>query len=573
MNDPQQTPTPRCLSPETCRRLVERSLSESEEAGVVAHLDECLVCRKKIEDYAGHVQDLEAFRRVHRQTSTAAVEKMRSECAAAIPSWEDRGGFVELVPGLRLAPPRDKRFVARLGKFDIAGMLGRGGMGYVLDAYDPQLRRPVAVKVMKPELNSDQRAAARFLQEARVAARLQHPNVVTVHDAGTETDPWFIVMEYIRGKSLSSLIDCEARLQPVRAARITLEVLAGLANAHESGVIHRDVKPSNVLLDARTEAAKLADFGLARSVEEALRHTAEGHVPGTPWYMAPEQAMGNHELDGRCDLFSTGIMLFEMLTGVLPFPGRASQEVLHRICHDATPDPRELAPQVPNAFVHTIQMALQKDPDSRYPSAIAFASDLQDYLTERQEAAMAPTELWRRHATQQDPKLVAALLERRQARPPFHASLWIQRCASAVTRDILTIARDSTDCCRIGEKITLQVRADVDCYVTLIDVGAGGNVFVLLLNHAIRGGTAATLDGPDDRHEWIVGGPAGIERIKAIFTRQPLALSGVEAFSPLARSGLTRDILLRMKQVDATLDTMAADTWTDAICQFLVESG
>ena len=239
-----------------------------------------------------------------------------------------------LMPGLRLSPPRGAPFVARLGRFDVAGILGRGGMGFVLDAYDPELQRPVALKIMKPELGRDTLAADRFLQEARSAARLQHPNVVSIYEVSTNTDPRFIVMELVRGKSLASIIDCESPLRPVRAARITLEILAALAHAHAEGIIHRDVKPGNILLDARVQTAKLTDFGLARGVDDALRHTAAGCVVGTPWYIAPEQATGQYRLDGRCDLFSTGVVLFEMLTGALPFPGRDPREVMQRICHE-----------------------------------------------------------------------------------------------------------------------------------------------------------------------------------------------------------------------------------------------
>ena len=140
-----------------------------------------------------------------------------------------------------------------------------------------------------------------------------------------------------------------------------------------------------------------------------------------------------------------------------------------------------------------------------------------------------------------------------------------------LARDILTVTRDNRDCCRIGEKFTLQVQADVDCCVTLLDVGSSGNLSVLLLNHRVAAGQVASLSGPDDDHEWVVGGPAGVERIKAIFTRQPLAIAAAQALSPLVASGRSRDIVTRIKQVGRTLQQMPPDSWTDATCQFLVE--
>jgi hypothetical protein len=180
--------------------------------------------------------------------------------------------------------------------------------------------------------------------------------------------------------------------------------------------------------------------------------------------------------------------------------------------------------------------------------------------------------LWERHAAGDNKEVIAALVEMRQPQPPFQASVWIQKSLVPHSRDILTATRDNRDCCRIGDKFVLQVLADVDCHVTLLDVGTSGSVFVLLLNHPIRGGQVSTLSGPDEQREWIVGPPAGIERIKALFTRRQLTLDAARQFSPLATSGHSRDIVTRMKQVDVTLRQMAPDSWTDAICQFVVES-
>jgi serine/threonine protein kinase len=571
MNDPQRDSIRDCPDLSTLRRISEGTLPPSEEEAVIAHLSNCPDCQQQLEGLDAMPETIRGLRQMHRHLSAVDVERVQAECTSALPAWETRGGYVELMPGLRLASPRDKRFVARLGRFDVVGLLGRGGMGFVLEGFDPELQRPVALKVMKPERSIDRTAAERFIQEARSAARLQHPNVVTVFEVGIDEEPWFIVMEYVRGKSLSSVIDCESCLRPARAVHIILEVLAALAHAHEEGIIHRDVKPGNVLLDDRIESAKLADFGLARVVNDAVRYTTEGIVVGTPWYIAPEQATGQSRVDGRSDLFSTGVMLFEMVTGVLPFPGSDPREVVHRICHASAPDPRELDANIPASLANAINTALQRNPESRHPSATTFAEELHVFLEEHRAASQAPTAIWEQHAGREDPNVIAALLEMTQTRPAFHARVWIQRC-TAQTRDILTVTRDNRDRCRIGEEFFLHVQADVDCCVTLLDVGTSGKVSILLLNHRIPGGDVVTLSGPDANREWVVGGPAGIERIKALFTRQPLVLPAARPMSPVAPSGQSRDIVTRVKQLGVTLEKMPADGWTDATCQFVIEA-
>lgn len=572
MNDSRHEKSSDCLSLDTLRQIAERTLTPSDEEAAVAHLNTCLNCRDRLEAMDESAEATRGLRRVYSRLPVADVEEVRARCFPVFPEWGPRGDSVELTPGLYLGLPRDSRFVARLDPFDIVGILGRGGMGFVLEAYDPDLQRTVAVKLMKPELSSDRSARDRFVREARSAARLQHPNIVTIHNINRESQPWFIVMEYVRGKSLSSLIDCESCLRPVRATRITLEILAALANAHDEGIIHRDVKPANVLLDARVEAAKLADFGLARGVDDAMHYTAERNVIGTPWYVAPEQATGTRGLDGRCDLFATGVMLFEMLTGVLPFPGRDSREVFQRICHDPTPDPRELEPCIPPELADAIGKALQKSPEARYRTAAEFAKALHAYLAKHQAAADESTELWNPPAERDDQEIITALLAVTQPKPSFHGRVWMDHCATGVTRDILTVTRHNRDWFRIGEKFTLHVQADVDCHVTLLDIGTSGKVYVLLVNHPIRGGDVVTLSGPDKTHEWIVEGPAGTERVKALFTRQPLDLPAAKPFSPLVPSHRSRDIVTRIKKVGVALEEMSSDYWTDATCHFLIES-
>ena len=560
-----------CPSSETLHQIAEGNLRPDQEEAVVGHLDHCEACRQKLEAVEQSPAVIIDLCRAHSQISTERWERIRQRCIPALPTWQSSGDYVELVAGLRLGVPRDSRFVASLGRFDVVGILGHGGMGFVLEGFDRDLQRQVALKVMKPELAGNQPAAERFLREARAAARLEHPNVVTVHDVDTDSKPPFIVMEYVRGRSLSSLIGRESRLRPVRAARITIEILAALARAHEEGLIHRDVKPGNVMLDARIETAKLADFGLARGVDDALRVTREDSVLGTPWYMAPEQAAGERRLDGRCDLFSTGVVLFEMLTGGLPFPGRDRRKVARSIVDQPVPDPRQLNPDVPHAMVDVLSAALKKDPEKRYPTALVFIDALQSYLAEHQAATEESTELWVERETEETRTMLDSLLAMTQDKPPFRGRIWIRHGGISQTRDILTVTRDNRDCCRIGEKFELQSEVDVDAYLTLLDVGTSGKVHLLLLNHPLQAGKIAALAGPDEKREWVVGGPPGVERIKALFTRIPLALGAVQPFSPLAPEGRSRDIVTRIKAIGARLDRMPDDHWSDATCQFIVD--
>jgi hypothetical protein len=247
---------------------------------------------------------------------------------------------------------------------------------------------------------------------------------------------------------------------------------------------------------------------------------------------------------------------------------------MEAICQRDPADLRQFCADVSVALVRIVNRALQKPPEQRYPSAAAFCEDLQDFLDDFRQTAESPTETWTMGEPSADTQTVLrALLEVTQPKAPFRARVWIDRQALGHTRDILTVARDSRDCCRIGERFTLSVQADVDCYVTLIDVGTSGAVVLLLQNRPLRANAPVALSGPDDQREWVVGAPAGVEQIKALFTKHPLALfPEIGQFQPLANSGHTRDIVTRIKRATAKLQEMPADSWVDAACRFLVEA-
>lgn len=260
----------------------------------------------------------------------------------------------------------------RIGKYEIRGVLGQGGVGTVYRAHQADLNRDVAVKVMIAGEHGSPELLKRFLREARSAAALSHPGIVPVHDVGVDGGIHYIVMELVEGRSLAELLK-GGPLPPGAALGLAARVAEALREAHAKGVIHRDIKPSNILVDGRGQP-RIADFGLASSLEEGERLTRTGDIMGTPWYMSPEQAFGDPaEIDGRADLYSLGAVLFEMLTGRPPFEGTRSLQVLKKIDVEDPPRPTRLNPRLDPRLDALVLRALEKDRERRYRDAAEFA--------------------------------------------------------------------------------------------------------------------------------------------------------------------------------------------------------
>ncbi|WP_458096267.1 protein kinase domain-containing protein [Roseomonas sp. WA12] len=260
-------------------------------------------------------------------------------------------------------------------KYELRGTLGTGAMGVVLDGFDTQIERRVAIKVVrKPEPDDAEavEAAARFKREAQAAGRLSHPGIVGVFDYGENDDTAWIVMEMVQGGTLKALMDRNERLPLRETVRIMGQVLAALAYAHGRGVIHRDIKPANVMLTEEGDA-KLADFGIARIENSAM--TQVGTLMGTPSYMAPEQLRGE-ALDARADIWAAGVMLYQLLTGEKPFAGGFSA-VMHKVLNTEPAPPSALSSSVPAAMDAVVMKALAKRPDDRWPDARAFAAAIE----------------------------------------------------------------------------------------------------------------------------------------------------------------------------------------------------
>jgi serine/threonine protein kinase len=277
-----------------------------------------------------------------------------------------------------------------LGRYRIERELGRGSMGAVYLGHDPQIGRRVAIKTMalSREFEGSElaEARARFFREAEMAGRLQHPDIVTIFDASEDQGLAFIAMEYVDGHDLLRYT-LPGRLLPVPVVLRTLaRVARALAHAHTQGVVHRDVKPANVMIDPATDSVKVTDFGIAR-ITDACR-TRTGLVLGTPSFMSPEQ-MAGRRVDGRTDLYSLGVMLFQLLTGALPHRSESMAELMNRIVNDTAPDVRTLRPELPEALANVVALALEKRVELRYADGGQMADDLLE-VARLMDAAPAP---------------------------------------------------------------------------------------------------------------------------------------------------------------------------------------
>src|SRR5687768_17224887 len=281
-----------------------------------------------------------------------------------------------------------ERVLSAIGtQYSLEDEIGRGGMSVVYRARDMRLNRSVAIKVLPPDLAHDAGVRARFTREAQTAAQLSHAHIVPIYDVGERDGIAYIVMAMLTGGNLATLLAHEHRLPVEEARRFLREVADALDHAHQRGVIHRDIKPDNILIDHESGRALVTDFGIAWAMEAASRLTATGIAVGTPTYMSPEQAVGERALDGRSDIYSLGVVAYQMLTGRVPFTASNSMALLLKHVTEHPRPIQELRPDTPTAMSNAIERALLKSPEDRWPTAASLREALSS------EARVVPS--WR----------------------------------------------------------------------------------------------------------------------------------------------------------------------------------
>jgi serine/threonine protein kinase len=352
-------------------------LSHEAHEELITHLEQCGECQTRLEALA-------AGRDWWRKAQSHLAAEPDQNDVAPI----NRSAHVD-TPWLGfLTPSDDDRYLGCLGAYHVTEVIGSGGFGVVLKAFDPALNRHVAIKVLSPQLANSGAARRRFAREAQAAAAVAHEHVVAIHSVAENDGLPYLVMSYIPGCSLQERLDEQGPLGIKEILRIGMQVAGGLAAAHAQGLVHRDIKPANILLENGVERVKLTDFGLARTIDDASL-TGSGVVAGTPQYMAPEQARGE-AVDHRSDLFSLGSVLYAMGTGHSPFRAETFMAVWRRLCIDTPRPVRESNPEVPDWLAEIIEKLQAKQPEDRFQSAEEVADLLARHLAHLQQPTVAP---------------------------------------------------------------------------------------------------------------------------------------------------------------------------------------
>jgi WD40 repeat protein len=366
--------------------LLDGMLPDSEQAELTRHLDLCTRCQQQLETLALGGQPWSGVARFERWRAQPepALGRVIAELKQSLAGPPDAIAATRSHPAVAaddeagepildfLTPSEQPGRLGRFGPYEVLEVLGHGGMGIVLKGLDTALNRLVAIKVLAPQLAASGAARKRFAREARAAAAIAHEHVVTIHAVDTANGLPYLVMEYVPGLSLQQRLDRDGPLELEAILRIAMQTASGLAAAHEQGVVHRDVKPANILLQDGVERIKLTDFGLARAADDATV-TQSGYLPGTPAYMAPEQASGEG-VDHRADLFSLGSVVYAMCTARPPFRASTLLGLLRRVSEDRPRPVQEINARVPDWLVEIMNRLHAKEPARRFQSAAEVAT-------------------------------------------------------------------------------------------------------------------------------------------------------------------------------------------------------
>ena len=384
--------------PGRLRKLLDGELPPSLETEVTLHVESCEVCRFQLESSAADESWWQSAR-----SALSGVSDSSEAWSLAEPN-EFAEHATPTIPLDFLSPSDNPAMLGRLGEFEILELIGCGGMGIVLKGYDHELNRYVAVKVLHPHCATSAAARRRFAREAQAAAAVVHQHVVAIYAVDGTHHPPYLVMPFVPGESLQQRLTRQGPFEVIDVLRIGQQVAEGLAAAHAQGLVHRDIKPGNILLERNVERVLLTDFGLARAADDASL-TQSGVIAGTPQFMSPEQTRGE-QVDHRTDLFSLGTVLYTLLAGHSPFRAETAMGVLRRVCDD-TPRPlREINPNVPVWLEAYISKLHGKQPSLRFESAKQVADQLKSCLAHMQQPTLVPL-----------PIEVAALVKRRRKQP------------------------------------------------------------------------------------------------------------------------------------------------------------
>ena len=371
-----------CPQNHVWQQMLTETLAANQESTLVAHLDHCDRCRSALESLVGGADLSNVIAR--RLSNQDPLDEVRlqpwigelKELSAQLATGEREDRDEEQLKFLE--PSDDPQYVGRLGRYSVIDIVGRGGMGLVLRAWDPALNRIVAIKVLTPRLENDQTSRKRFLREARAAAAITNDHVVPIYSVGKYGQMLYLEMQFVEGSSLQEKLDQQGSLSYEEIVRIGMQTAKGLAAAHSRGLIHRDVKPANILLEHETQQVRISDFGLACVVADVHQSNSELLV-GTPEYMAPEQIC-KIDVDHRADLFSFGNVLYAMCTGRSPFAGGTTLDVIKRVVKEDPPPLTKINPEIPQVMVDTIARLHAKDPADRFQSAEEVCCRLKEQL-------------------------------------------------------------------------------------------------------------------------------------------------------------------------------------------------
>lgn len=389
MNQP-----PTNCSHDQLRLLLADQLPEARQAEITEHVAGCESCRQALESLAGDAgwwSEVEACFRTHAQQvgqSSSGHRMTSAESPECVHDSSDDDSFAADFVVDFLEPSNQPEALGRLGDYEIREVIGRGGMGVVLKGFQAELARFVAVKVMAPHLAASGAARQRFGREAKAAAAIVHPHVMPIHSVCTSARLPYLVMPFVACESLQQRIDHQGPLDTAETLRIGMQVAAALAASHAQGVVHRDVKPANILLEKGVDRVLLTDFGLARAADDASL-TRTGIVTGTPQYMSPEQSRGE-AIDARSDLFSLGSVMYAMCAGRPPFRAETTLAVLRRICDTQPRALREVNPSVPEWLERLVAQLHDKSPAERIPTAGDVAELLAQCLAHVQQPLVTP---------------------------------------------------------------------------------------------------------------------------------------------------------------------------------------